>query len=156
MIDMLVKLYSLPDIIPLLEVQQEAGVTIRRAIAPEKFIITSWVHHEFGHGWASECEVAFCRQPVSCFTAIFNNKPVGFSCYDATCRGFFGPIGVHREFRSNGIGRALLLAALHAMSAVGYAYAIVGAAGPQTFFAKTVGATPIEGSSNGIYKSILR
>jgi GNAT superfamily N-acetyltransferase len=157
MTDMLVKLYSLPDITSILKVQQEkAGVTVRRAIAPEKFIITNWVHHEFGQGWADECEAAFCRQPVSCFAAIVNNKPVGFSCYDATCRGFFGPLGVHPEFRGKGTGKALLVAALHAMYNVGYAYAVVGAAGPQTFFTKTVGATPIEGSSESIYKSMLR
>jgi len=132
MTDMLVKLYSLPDMTSILKVPQEAGVTIRRAIAPEKFIITNWVHHEFGQAWAGECEAAFCLQPVLCFAAIVNNKPVGVSCYDATCRGFFGPLGVHPEFRNKGIGKALLLAALHAMYNVGYAYAVVGAAGPHS------------------------
>ena len=33
----------------------------------------------------------------------------------------------------------------------GYAYAIIGGVGPAEYYAKTVGATLIEGSSPGIY-----
>jgi predicted N-acetyltransferase YhbS len=58
--------------------------------------------------------------------------------------------------RKQGIGTALLLAALQAMAAEGYAYAIIGAAGPAEFYAKTVGAVPIAGSSPGIYADLLR
>jgi hypothetical protein len=32
-----------------------------------------------------------------------------------------------------------------------YAYAIIGGVGPEAYYAKTVGATLIEGSSPGIY-----
>jgi len=45
----------------------------------------------------------------------------------------------------------LLLSALHAQRAQGYAYSIIGGVGPAGFYATTVGAVPIEGSTPGIY-----
>ena len=42
---------------------------------------------------------------------------LGFACYDVTCRNFFGPEGVAAKERGHGIGRALLLSALHAQRA---------------------------------------
>jgi len=65
---------------------------------------------------------------------------VGFACYEATCRNFFGPELVHPERRQRGIGRALLLSALHAMRAEGYAYAIIGWASSVDFYRRAVGA----------------
>jgi nicotinamide mononucleotide (NMN) deamidase PncC len=43
-----------------------------------------------------------------------------------------------------------------AMAAQGYAYAIVGGAGPKEFYKKTVGAVEIEDSTPGIYQGMLR
>lgn len=156
MIDMLVKLYTLPKYSSFVTKQEESEILVRRAIPPEKYVLSKWVQQNFNCGWASECEIALSRQPVACFTAIFENKPVGFCCYDAVCRGFVGPIGVQLEFRNKGLGKVLLCAALNAMWEAGYAYAIIGAAGPQEFFVKAVDAIPIEGSSNSIYSNMLR
>ena len=69
----------------------------------------------------------------------------GFACYDSTGRGLFGPIGVAREARGRGIGRGLLLSCLHAMSAAGYAYAVVAGVEAAEFYQRTVGATEIPG-----------
>jgi hypothetical protein len=41
------------------------------------------------------------------------------------------------------------------MKAEGYAYAVIGWAGPQEFYARLVGATVIEGSEPGIYRGPL-
>src|SRR6266511_3379092 len=49
-----------------------------------------------------------------------------------------------------------LLAALTAQRDAGYAYAIIGGVGPQAYYAKTVGAVPIEGSTPGAYAGLLR
>jgi GNAT superfamily N-acetyltransferase len=87
---------------------------------------------------------------------LYDLPPLGFACYDATCRGFFGPELVHPDRRERGIGRALLIAALHAMRAEGYAYAIIGWASSIEFYQKAVGATVIEGSEPGIYPPALR
>jgi GNAT superfamily N-acetyltransferase len=154
--DMLVKLYALPSLMPCLDAQRQIGIDIRRAIAPEKHIVVNWIRREFGDGWASETEVAFAHTPVGCFIAVENDKIVGFGCHDATCRNFFGPTGVLESMRGRGTGRALLLACLHAMHDQGYGYAIIGAAGPTEFYTKTVGAIPIDGSSPGMYRGMLR
>jgi ribosomal protein S18 acetylase RimI-like enzyme len=153
---MLVKLYTLPDVAPLIESHKVAGVDIRRAIPPEKHVVVNWVRQTFGAGWASECEVAFSNHPVSCFIAVEQERIIGFACYDATCKDFFGPEGVSEAARGRGIGKVLLLSCLHAMAAQGYAYAIIGGAGPVEFYARTTGATVIEGSVPGIYRGMLR
>jgi GNAT superfamily N-acetyltransferase len=155
MIDMLVKLYTLPPLEPVLAEQNKAGVDIRRALTAEKRIVIDWIAQTFGLGWGSECETAFGQQPVTCFIAVEQGRPVGFACHDTTCRNFFGPTGVVEDRRGRGIGKALLLACLHAMAAQGYAYAIIGGVGPTEFYAKTVGAIEIPGSTPGIYGGML-
>jgi ribosomal protein S18 acetylase RimI-like enzyme len=154
--DMLVKLYELPEASALLAELREAGVIIRPALAAEKHIVVDWVRRTFSPDWVSECEVAIGNQPVSCFVAIKEGQVIGFSCYDATYRGFLGPIGVSETQRERGVGKGLLLACLHAMAALGYGYAIIGGAGPTEFYRKTVGAVEIEGSSPGIYRGMLQ
>jgi len=154
--DMLVKLYTLPDVEEVLAEQRNVGVEIRRALALEKQIVVDWVKQTFQAYWASECDVAFAHQPVACFIAVENGQLLGFACYDATCRNFFGPTGVSESCRGRGIGKALLLVCLHAMRADGYAYAIIGGVGPAEFYAKTIGAVEIEGSTPGIYGGMLK
>ena len=70
--DMLVKLYALPRV-----VTDIGGVTVRRAMAPEKDLVVAWVRRAFGVGWASECEIAFSRQPISCFVAVAEREGSG-------------------------------------------------------------------------------
>ena len=154
--DMLVKLYELPPLEPLRAQLDAAGVQVRRALAPEKHIVVDWVRSLFGSPWASECETSFANHPVSCFIATEEGRCIGFACYEATCRDFFGPTGVAQAARKRGIGRALLLACLHAMRAEGYGYAIIGGAGPADFYQRAAGATVIEGSQPGIYRGLLR
>jgi GNAT superfamily N-acetyltransferase len=153
---MLVRLYDLPEPSARIAALHQAGVDVRRALAPERHVVVSWVRQQFGEGWASECEVSFARLPISCFRAQRGQDVLGFACYDATAKAFFGPTGVLETERRQGIGTALLLAALQAMAAEGYAYAIIGGAGPAEFYAKTVGAVPIAGSTPGIYADLLR
>lgn len=156
MTDMLVKLYDLPDVYSLLNQQTAQGVTIRRALAPEKHLLAAWVRDEFEDYWASEVEVALCQQPVSCFIATHQGQPIGFACYDTTRRGFFGPTGVSAAARGKGTGTALMLACLHDMWAQGYGYAIIGDAGPADYYARAVGAIAIPDSRPGVYAGILR
>lgn len=154
--DLLVRLYDIPDSAPRVDALHEAGIELRRALAPERHIVVSWVRQQFGEGWASECEVSFGRLPISCFRAQRGQDVLGFACYDATAKAFFGPTGVLEQERKRGIGTALLLVTLQAMASEGYAYAIIGAAGPAEFYAKAVGAVPIAGSAPGIYAHLLR
>ena len=94
----------------------------------------------------------FSRKPISCMVALSDGQLVGFSCHDSTCRNFFGPIGTDPRFRRKGVGKALLLVTLEAMAHRGYAYAVIGNAGPKGFFEKCVGAMIIPGSTPGIYR----
>ncbi len=156
MADLLVRLYDLPASGPALERAAAAGCKIRRALAPEKHIVTHWISERFPEAWKSECEIAFTRIPIACFLAICEERLCGFAAYEVTCRNFFGPIGVDESCRGRSVGSALLLSVLHAMRAEGYAYAIIGYAGAADFFGRTAGAMPIEGSEPGIYRGLLR
>jgi len=91
--DMLVKLYDLPNSQAAFERLHETGCVVRRALAPEKHKVVAWVRDTFSEAWASEAEVGFSRQPISCFIAIQKRKIVGFACHDVTCLNFFGPTG---------------------------------------------------------------
>ena len=130
---------------------EAAGIRIRSAMAYEKHQVIDWVRHQFGPGWASECDVAFANRPISCHIATDGGMILGFACYDSTQRGMFGPIGVADGSRGRGVGGALLLASLHAMANVGYAYAVVGGVGSSGFYERVAGATIIADSEPGIY-----
>ena len=153
--DMLVRLYDLPDALDLIRSLAKNGVNIRRSISPEKHIVVDFVKNRWGQRWANQVETAYSNTPVSCWMAVKENALLGFAVYDATCRNFFGPTGVEENARGNGIGKTLLLLTLHDMAAQGYAYAIIGGAGPTDFYTKTVKAILIPDSSPGIYKGVL-
>lgn len=152
MVDMLVKLYDLPE--STAAVPQ--GMLVRRAVAAEKHHVISWVSRAFGSGWANECETAFYRQPVSCFVAVEENRLVGFCVYDSTARGMAGPIGVARDHRHRGVGRALLLATLADMRSNGYAYCAIGWVASAEFFKRVCDAREIEGSEPGLYRGLMK
>ena len=153
--DMLVRLYAIPSADEALAVCAERGVTIRRALASEGQAVVDWVRSHFASS-APEVGTAFAQVPVTCFIALRNDELLGFACYDVTCLNFFGPEGVAASERGHGIGRALLLCALHAQRARGYAYAIIGGVGPAEFYEKAVGAIKIPGSTPGIYAGMLK
>lgn len=153
--DMLVRLYDLPPLDEALAAMARHGVLVKRAIAPDGPALVSWVRAHFA-GAAAEVETALAQVPARCFVALRDGAIAGFACHDVTALNFFGPEGVAPQERGRGIGRALLLSALHAQRTAGYAYAIIGGVGPAAFYARTVGAVPIEGSSPGVYVSRLR
>ena len=164
MSDLLVKLYDLEPLQPYLDRLKEKNIVVRRPIGPENYAVIGWIRQHFGAGWAGESENAFFRSPKSIFIAVretvdergrVSSEMLGFGCYDATVKGFFGPTGVAESERKQGIGSALLMACLHGMLEEGYGYAIIGDAGPVDYYKKTVGATVIEGSNPGVYRGML-
>jgi GNAT superfamily N-acetyltransferase len=156
MTDMLVKLYELPPFEEDKKVLEAKGYIFKRPIAPESSFVSLWASKHFSELWGNEVSVAFTKQPVSCFVALKDGEIAGFACYDTTTKGFFGPTGVHEKFRGEGLGKVLLLMALNALWEMGYAYAIIGGAGPTAFYEKTVRATAIAGSNPGIYKNLIK
>lgn len=155
---MLVKLYDILDVDPVMVQMFTMDAQIRRAMAAEKQQVLTRVQNEFNTPhWTSECDVAFSRQPISCFIAVKDNAIFGVACYDSTLKGFSGPIGVAEDARGYQIGRALSLTVLHSMKQEGYGYAIIGAANDENskFYTTVARATVIENLTPGVYAGTL-
>lgn len=157
MSDMIVRLYDLPELSFKNEKFSTEGIDIRRAMAPDKSKVVQFVKDNFGDRWASECDVAFSNKPISCFIAVKDSiEIVGFACYEATCRNYFGPTGVTADYRGKRIGKALLINSLYGLKEMGYAYCVIGGAvDAAEFYRKTVDAMFIPKSDVGIYKYLL-
>jgi predicted N-acetyltransferase YhbS len=154
--DMLVNLLKLAPVEPLVDELRQAGVIIRRAMPHEMTPVREFVLENFEPGWADEIAVGYANKPVSVYIAIRDGRVVGFGAYECTRRGFFGPTGVAESERGQGVGRALLLACLWGLREMGYAYGIIGGAGPTEFYERAVGATVIPQSVPGIYADPLK
>ena len=148
--DLLVNLLKLPAL------KRAEGFVVRRAQPFELTPVRTFVATNFSAAWADEISMGFARQPISVYVATIERELVGFSAYECTRRGFFGPTGVTQSAQSKGIGKALLLASLEGLREMGYVYAIIGAAGPVRFYQKTVGAIIIPYSEPGIYTDMLK
>ncbi len=154
MTDLLVRLYDLP----VFESEQkvrDAGVTVRRAISPERHIILHWIGRHFGDAWVSEAALGMSQQPTTVFIATRGQELLGFACYDTTAKGFFGPTGVDEAARGGGIGEALLIVTLRAMREAGYAYGVIGDPGPVGFYTRRLDALEIPKSKPGHYGGML-
>ena len=155
MTDMLVRLYDLPDSSEVYRSVEAKGVILRRPMAYERHVLADWVGTHFSPKWVSEVKVALGRQPVSSYVATLDSEILGFSCYETTCKGYFGPTGVKESERGSGLGTALLFKALEAMRSEGYAYAVIGGVGPKEFYERACGAFEIPGSNPGVYGDLL-
>jgi GNAT superfamily N-acetyltransferase len=158
MSDMLVKLYTLKDTI--FEDLSSNNIIIKKPCITDKDAILSFVNQNFrDEQWTNECEYALFNNPISCFIAVKDKELIGFSCYDATAKGFFGPLGVKDAYRKMGVGKALLKRALYSMKEYGYAYAIIGWVAEEgiRFYQKSVNAVLIEDSPphKSIYRNML-
>ena len=149
--DLLVNLLKLP----LLESATD-DFLVRRAQPFELSAVREFVTENFSVRWADELSVGFARQPITVFVATIQHEIVGFAAYECTRRGFFGPMGVGENAKGQGAGKALLLAALAGLRDLGYVYAIIGAAGPVSFYQSTVNAIIIPDSEPGIYTDLLK
>ena len=156
--DMLVKLYDLPEFFLPDEKVIAAGIRLARPMASDSRKIADWIRTRFSEAWACEFEKAICASPAHCFIALSQSRElIGFSCYDATAKGFFGPIGVSEECRGLHVGKALLLRALHAMREEGYGYAVIGWVEDknEVFYQRCAGAVRIPASFPGVYQDSL-
>jgi hypothetical protein len=154
--DMLVPLLKLPPLEPSLTQMRENGVVLRRALPFELRLVQRFVEREFAATWADEIAVGFANKPSTVYIALREGNLVGFGAYECTCRGFFGPTGVLESERGTGIGKALLLACLWGLREMGYAYGIIGGAGPTEFYTRVAGATVIPDSVPGIYADPIK
>ena len=101
-------------------------IKIKRVLSPNADAVVEFVNKHFTPGWASEVKAGLYKPHPTCFVAVHNAEVVGFACYDATAKGYFGPTGVNPDYRGKNLGQALLMHTLEAMKQDGYGYAIIG------------------------------
>lgn len=150
--DMIVGLHNLPTI------EIADTIQIKRAFVGDKETILQFVEQNFQKSWVYEAEHALMSDVPKCFIATDHGKVIGFACYDASAKGFFGPIGIADDRRGENIGQALLVRTLHAMREYGYGYAVIGwVSDAEKFYRKTVGAEYIKGGSpeNSVYSNMI-
>lgn len=156
MADLLVKLYNVNDDPELFRKLESQGIRVVRALSPDFDKVKAYILEKFGEGWASEASCAFTNHPCSCYIAIKDKQIIGFGCYNATTVDFFGPTGVSEEYRSYGIGKAILIKCMLGLKELGYGYAIIGDSSDATpFYQKVVGAVEIPDSFPGVYSSLV-
>ena len=123
--DLLVNLYDLqcryePEKL------KEHGIVIKRALSPDKTAVLDFMKTYYTQGWADETEHAFSNSPVTCYIAVKEKEIVGIAAYDATAKGYFGPIAVKPGVKGGGVGPALLHDTMLGMKEAGSGYAVIG------------------------------
>ena len=149
MADMLVKLYNIPCSHDIEENLLKKGIRIKKALAPDRSRIVAFSRACAKDDYSDEVQAAFSNNPITCYIAVREKELIGFACYEATARNFFGPMAVLESERKKGVGRALLLKSLESMRELGYAYAIIGwpTKSAVSFYKKCVGAIMIDEKS---------
>ncbi|WP_456274376.1 GNAT family N-acetyltransferase [Bacillus sp. AK031] len=124
-------------------------LTILRAAKTDEERVLEFTAAEFGEPWVKTLKYGFKQQEIPIFLAWKDSNLVGFSSYDVYRRqkGIYGPMGVVKNERKTGAGSMLLHAALQDMKDKGYAYIILGEAGPIEYYEKECGAVVVPKNS---------
>ncbi len=157
MADMLVKLYNIPHSHDIEKNLLKSGIRIKKALAPDRSRIIAFSRTCAKDDYSDEVKAAFSNNPITCYIATREKEIIGFACYEATARNFFGPMAVLESERKKGVGKALLLKALESMWELGYAYAMIGwpTKSAVGFYKKCVDAILVDEKSSGVYKRMI-
>lgn len=150
--DMIVGLTNLP------QYKLSEKIKLKRAFPGDKAQILKFVRENFQSNWEYEVEQSLFQSPGKCFIATEEGRLIGFACYDASAKGFFGPIGVLPSERGKNIGTALMIRTFEAMREYGYGYAIIGwVSEAEQFYRKTVNAEYIKNGEpeNSVYSNLI-
>ena len=112
MADMLVKLFNISMPVNEEEKLLENGIRIKRALATNRSKIVEYSKTCGGQDYSDEVRAAFANNPITCYIATKDKELIGFACFEATAKNFFGPMAVSEEYRKHGIGKVLLLRSL--------------------------------------------
>ncbi|MFC3700520.1 GNAT family N-acetyltransferase [Reinekea marina] len=132
--DMIVPLKNLPPIPALPD-----GYTLDIAKPWDSQTIVEWVDANFLPEWSNEVLCGLSGHPAKVSLITKNNSIVGFAGFDLTFPSFFGPTGVLESERGLGLGKILLVDAMHRLMQRGYVYAFIGSPGPVNFYQKILG-----------------
>lgn len=108
--------------------------------------LLKYVEHNFSYKWSQTVKNGLKSINPSIYIALSNEgEIVGFAAFDVykNKKCYFGPMGVSKPYRMKGIGYSLLHHCLKDMKNIGYAYAIIGGAGPIEFYEKACNAVVI-------------
>jgi len=151
--DMIVNLNNLPEMPKL-----DEDIKIKRLYPADKKRLLVFVAENFDENWVYEAEYSAMQEVTKVFIAEKDKKIVGFACFDASGKGFFGPTGVREDLRGKNIGAALLIRTLQSMREYGYGYGIIGWVDEAIgFYEKCVNARLIEGGEpqNSVYSQLV-
>ena len=140
MADLIVNLYEKDYLNDTNVKLKNSDIKIKRILSPNADSLINFVQTHFSTGWTSEVKAGIFKPNPTCFVATHEGQIIGFACYDATAKGYFGPTGVNPEYRGNNVGQVLLLTTLAAMKDAGYGYAVIGGVSEkvQGFYARYV------------------
>lgn len=115
---------------------------IERAQGIDEEAVLKFAAENFGEAWTETLRNGFRKNGIPIFLAWMGGKLIGFSSYDVyrNQKGIYGPMGIVKSERKNKVGRALLHEALADMKRKGYAYTVLGEAGPIEYYEKECGA----------------
>lgn len=125
---------------------KHAFCNVRRVVQSDLEELLQFVMFEFGERWIDAIHHGFqIYQEIPMYIAVQEKKIIGFACYDVVRgkKGLFGPMGVAKNNRVNGVGRELLHRCLAEMKQIGYGYAVIGQAGPIEFYEESCDAQVI-------------
>jgi hypothetical protein len=120
-------------------------LTIRRAEKNDEEKVLGFTSCNFGEPWVETLKFGFKQKEIPIFLAWKGADLIGFSSYDVyrNQKGIYGPMGVVKTARKTGAGSMLLHKALQDMKDKGYAYIILGEAGPIEYYEKECGAVVV-------------
>ena len=110
--DYLVNLYDLE----LDNLEVNPNYRIVRVLSPNSDRVIEFIKNNFTDNWASEAKAALYKNNPTCFIALDKANIIGFACYDATAKGFFGPTGVEESYRGKGIGSSVVKKLIYMMN----------------------------------------
>ena len=70
-------------------------------------------------GVEAENYIKSAREEIAKSLKVKDKEIIGFACFEATAKNYFGPIGVAPDCREGGVGTGLLLSCLHSMWEMG-------------------------------------
>lgn len=116
------------------------GYELRRARPDEVEGLSAAISIGFGGAWPFEIERACENDPCGLHVAARDGRIAAFAAHDGNNRGlgWFGPAGTWPEHRGQGLGEALLIAALVDIAAH-HPSAEIAWIGPKEFYQRAVG-----------------
>lgn len=103
-----------------------------------------FINKEFGERWTESIKHGLTQSNPSILVAEDHRGDiVGFAAFDLHQPRYFGPMGVAKNNRAEGIGKSLLHISLEGMQRKGYKDIIIDNAGPIEFYEKTCNAIVI-------------